>query len=610
MLLICTTSISSAFNDFKVKENSLSSLSKAVNGYGGPQLDFKFIYKTVENLSYIVKDYRKGRAGGTPGEHRARDLIIGWMEEIGLQNIHTDKITEDWTKKDSWENPYNFLRDPDYHLDGWIGNLTLKKNATKWHLHVKVYDKQNTLITDRFFSQNDCFPFLKEENVINGHNVTLHDIPVVDDFKIGGLGSIVLLEADWRDPYMWWIDNTTNLKRPNVKGFILMDCFDDTFFMLPSGISSPARPRFSKPGFSINGSSGAWIKQYLNSPDYVVKADICSEWTWEYVDSWNVIGEILGKSSKVALINKFYDSWWNQATFDGAVGVGVILGIAKYIIDHNITPELTLKFVLWGNHEWYRRGAKHYIKTHNVKKYGCQSQGNPVGGQEDIEYVITPGNFGFNKTYPMSFNVGHRQDAPLSKYMQSVAEELKYTERTGINITGEESVFGEEPYIFYHGHHYPERYCKHAIEIDRFPYPGYHRDGKNHTKGDVFSDINDTLFRVDCEVIAEIVIRLINSKLNVEITKPLENSLYLRNSRLFSIPGDTLIFAPIDVTVDITTDSEVEKVEFYIDNKLKETDTTEPYTYRWRPHKLSKHTIKTVAYDKDGNYAEDEIKVW
>jgi len=162
---------------------------------------------------------------------------------------------------------------------------------------------------------------------------------------------------------------------------------------------------------------------------------------------------------------------------------------------------------------------------------------------------------------------------------------------------------------FFHGHKYPERYCEHAIEFDRYPFPGYHRDGNNHTTGDSFNIINDTLFRVDSEVIAEIVIRLINSKLNVEVTRPIEKSFYLRNQRLFSLPRNTIIFGPIDVTVNITADAEIDEVDFYIDNKLKKTDTTEPYTFRWRPLKLFRQTIKVVAYDKNGNYAEDEIKV-
>lgn len=580
-----------------------------INSYGGPALDFKFIYKVVENLSNVIKDFKKGREFGTPGEHYARNLIYSYMEEIGLQNVHIDKITSDWNRADTWENLYNFLHDPDYHLDGWVGNLTLKKNFTKWYLHVKVYDQNNQLITEKNFSQDECFPFGKEEDEIGFHNVSLNDVTIVDDFKDGNNDRIVLIEADWQDPYDWWISNMSNLKKSFIKGFILMDCHDDTFFMLPSGTSSPLiRPRFSVPGFSINGSSGKWIKQYLNNPDYTVKADFCSEWSWEHGDSWNVVGEIQGRSPKVAIINDFYDGWWNQATFDEAVGVGLILGIAKYIIENNITPWYTLKFISWGAHEWYFRGAKHYLKTHDIKRYGVPTRSNE--DQEDIIYVFNPGNIGFNYTFDMSFNVAHKRDDPLMKHIQKIAQELQYKERTGIDIIGEHSVYGTEAWVFYHGHRYPERYCKHGIEFDRFPYPGYHRDGKNHMKGDVFSDINDTLFRVDCEVIAEIILRLTTPKLEISMKRPKESSLYFRNFKLLNMPRKTFIYGPMNLAVEIDADNKIERVEFYIDNKLRKIDRYEPYSFYWSPIKSFARTIKIVAYDEIGSYADYEIEVF
>jgi hypothetical protein len=105
------------------------------------------------------------------------------------------------------------------------------------------------------------------------------------------------------------------------------------------------------------------------------------------------------------------------------------------------------------------------------------------------------------------------------------------------------------------------------------------------------------------------MLRLVCSKLTLEITRPLECSLYLRNKRLMSLPKNTILLGPIDITANISTESEIEKVEFYIDGKLKETVTVEPFTYRWKSFKLFKHTIKVVAYDKEGYYAEDEVLV-
>jgi hypothetical protein len=585
-------------------------IDRPLTEYGGPQLDFDYIYTIIENLSNIIKKYPKGREFGTSGEEYAGELIFNWMNEIGLTDVHKEKIVGNWTKKDSWDNTYNSIFDSDYYQDGWIEKLDLKKNFTRWYLTIKVYDEYGNLFESKNFSQNMCFPFLKEETGIDSHNVSEFNISIFDDFKIIGSDGIVLIENDWRDPYDWFISLANKLKKSNVKGFILMDCNDDTIFMMPSGTSSPLLPRFSKPGFSINGSSGKWIKKYLNNVRYSVKADFCSEWSWEKVDSYNIIGDIPGKSPKIAILSAFYDGWWNQATFDMAIGVGNILGIAKYLIDNNIQPELTIRFICWGGHEWYFRGAKNYLKTHNIKIYDSLDQKELLDDYEDILYFISPSNYGFNKTYPMSINVGNIRDESLMKWIQNIANKINYTERTGIEISGIFSVYGVETYNFYHGNRYPERYCNHAIEFDRWPYPGYHRDGLNHTKGDVFSNLNDELFRVDCELVAEVTLRLTVEKLNIILKKPVNHSFYLRNLRLFNLPRNTIIYGPIDITADIESDVGIDTVEFYVDYKLKKIDTTEPYTYRWNSLISFKHIIKVVVYDLNGNYVDDEIQVW
>ena len=52
-------------------------------------------------------------------------------------------------------------------------------------------------------------------------------------------------------------------------------------------------------------------------------------------------------------------------------------------------------------------------------------------------------------------------------------------------------------------------------------------------------------------------------------------------------------------------------MEFYIDDELKETDTTEPYSWIWNeitPFRFM-HTIKVIACDRAENSATDEIPV-
>ena len=73
--------------------------------------------------------------------------------------------------------------------------------------------------------------------------------------------------------------------------------------------------------------------------------------------------------------------------------------------------------------------------------------------------------------------------------------------------------------------------------------------------------------------------------------------------------GDTII---IEATAT-DEDSGIEKVEFYINGKLKGNDTNEPYTYGWKREgfSFSSHMyikifiIKVVAYDNEGRTSVD-----
>ncbi|HWR27282.1 MAG TPA: DUF2341 domain-containing protein, partial [Candidatus Thermoplasmatota archaeon] len=102
-----------------------------------------------------------------------------------------------------------------------------------------------------------------------------------------------------------------------------------------------------------------------------------------------------------------------------------------------------------------------------------------------------------------------------------------------------------------------------------------------------------------------------HESINVTITRPLENSFYLRNFRLLRNTRSTTVYGPITITASVTvTNTTVARVEFYVDGKLKRTDDTAPYTYRWAPLRSFKHTIKVIAYDADQESAIDQITVF
>jgi PKD repeat protein len=97
----------------------------------------------------------------------------------------------------------------------------------------------------------------------------------------------------------------------------------------------------------------------------------------------------------------------------------------------------------------------------------------------------------------------------------------------------------------------------------------------------------------------------------VKITKP-EKGLYIADKKIrsFLLQRKPLIFGSITIEVEASQDEYgISRVEFYIDNEIKYTDDTEPYSWTWDTLAFFKHTIKVVAVDNTENSANIEITV-
>jgi hypothetical protein len=102
-----------------------------------------------------------------------------------------------------------------------------------------------------------------------------------------------------------------------------------------------------------------------------------------------------------------------------------------------------------------------------------------------------------------------------------------------------------------------------------------------------------------------------NQAPEVRITKP-SKALYVSNIKIIPrIFRFSKIFGSITIEAEaIDEDSGIEKVEFYINGKLKGTDTNEPYTYGWKREGFTFTIfgiffIKVIAYDNEGLTSQD-----
>ena len=85
-------------------------------------------------------------------------------------------------------------------------------------------------------------------------------------------------------------------------------------------------------------------------------------------------------------------------------------------------------------------------------------------------------------------------------------------------------------------------------------------------------------------------------------------------------PPSVSITSPVDgatvsstvtVSADATDDNGINKVEFYLDDVLKSTDTSSPYSWSWDTTQSTNdsHTLKAIAYDTSNQTATSQISV-
>jgi len=96
----------------------------------------------------------------------------------------------------------------------------------------------------------------------------------------------------------------------------------------------------------------------------------------------------------------------------------------------------------------------------------------------------------------------------------------------------------------------------------------------------------------------------------VVFINPQEKHLYLFGTDKGAFPV-SLIIGKIDVEAQLNgVLGTVEKIEFYVDNKLQFSDTEAPYLWTWTKLSIFSHTVKVIAYYDAVNTTSNEIKVW
>lgn len=165
---------------------------------------------------------------------------------------------------------------------------------------------------------------------------------------------------------------------------------------------------YSLPIIYISNVSGYDLYNTVLSEEVVnnyVKFSLDQDYE-DKIKSYNVIGEIPGSNpDETVVVGCLYDSWWNQGTGDSAIGVGIMLSIAKYFNENSIMPNRNLRFVAFAGEEQGLKGAWFYESVHrydeNVVAYIDLNQlgmNQPDESDPKLRFVVSSSREGLNHT--------------------------------------------------------------------------------------------------------------------------------------------------------------------------------------------------------------------
>ncbi len=458
-------------------------------------LDTQFIYNITSSLSNIIfnvydeenGEIAKGRAYGTKGEHRAAEILYENMTDMGL-----------YTKKEQIKNTDNYpdliheLEITDYFvkinnktIDSYISPVWIETSENNYNLnHTYSYSNLkiiNPPIIPGFYIQLQRIKRNLEPFVIIVKDKAfypfspLKKLPFTNNFFFEYYiirqlqGGIPLL-------YSWlW-----NKYLDYCKGLILYDFNEDVHDM------NFLKNLNHMPFIYINGSNGCNILKNIEDARIDFQLKQCLNTS---VISYNIIGQLNGTDNdKTIIVDCLYDSWWCQGTADSAIGMAMVLAVAKYFMENNITPKYRIKFIGFsGEEHGTLAGAKYYESLHR---------------DENISYVIDLNQIGFNQGDPkLTLNViGNKIDflIDLWKVIKNVDYKNRVNSSKGIQLLWLKNGGPSNSMIFAKS----RTDCKTVCFLKDGGWKMHHRDGRNHTEGDVLKYFDWT----DVSVTGEIVL--------------------------------------------------------------------------------------------------------
>lgn len=267
-------------------------------------------YKTNETLGY--------RPAGSSAELAAGDMLFEEMKSIGLQDVTKDEFTVD-----TWEFEKAILS-------------FIDENGEEKNFELGGYQTQ--------FVTNGP----QEFELVYANKGTAADL---EDLDVEG--KLVLIDINQSDE--WWINYPAY--QAYLKGAAAIIAAQDGGYSEISPDALNAQDicgTADAPAFSITQNQAQQLKNLLKETEnktITVNFDAKSEVGFGG-KTYNIVGSIPGKDpDSIVLMTAHYDAYFDGFQDDSAA-IGLMMGIAKAIVESGYQPEKTLVFCALAAEEW------------------------------------------------------------------------------------------------------------------------------------------------------------------------------------------------------------------------------------------------------------------
>lgn len=279
-----------------------------------PDFAYDIAYELSKNPKYLSSSLGT-RTAGSDAEHAAADYLLSVMEDMGLEE--TEKVG---VRVDKWQ-----FNDATLTLEG-------DDRVIKPHSYATAATPKEGITAE----------------IVYMGTGTMWDY---EEYEGDVTGKIVLVDIDMRAD--WWI--TYPMLEAELQGAaaIINSCV--------SGFSEISKDAYnandicgpvSIPCVNITQNDAEYIKAQLEEKGTVIGTLKVDNVVEPGGTSYNVVGKIKGKNSEQQImVGAHYDMYF-EGFQDDNIAVGIVLAIAKAMLDSGYVPENDIVFCLHGAEEW------------------------------------------------------------------------------------------------------------------------------------------------------------------------------------------------------------------------------------------------------------------